>query len=118
MTVTRINPALPVTTSSTLTSTTCTFQGSGYNWCRRYGNVVQFYIYVKTKQATTGWSTALAVLPSGYRPSAYTLLSFALGHQGSVVGTFLGHVSTGGEVVLGTNLSSGVTVQISGMFII
>lgn len=123
MTITRLNPEYAPKNvvdvqRGTLTSGYGTFVNDSYRWCRRSGNVVQFYAYLRVTAATTAWGTGVVQLPAGFRPSGYTLMPFALGSQGSVTGNVLGAVGADGMVSLGMNLAVGNTIQLGGTFVV
>ena len=120
MSITRINPEYQPKLSTalgTLTSSVGTF-ASGHNWVRRYGNIVQFYAAISLTSATRAWHTAIVNFPAGFRPGSYTLMTFALGSQGSVKSTYLGAVDAGGNLDMDANFASGSYIQFGGVFIV
>ena len=51
-------------------SATVTKGTAGNKWCRKCGNLVEFYIEITNISWASGWN-ALATLPSGYEPKEY-----------------------------------------------
>lgn len=102
------------TTSGTITANS-SGGWSANGWCKKYGNLVSFYIDGnKSSALASGWNT-VATLPSGFRPN--DAFDFAMIDPGSDYASE-GKVNTDGTVQVYKNSNSTTRIRCQTTFII
>ena len=101
------------------TSGTITANSSGgwtaNGWCKKYGNLVSFYVDGnKSSALASGWNT-IGTLPSGFRPN--DAFDFAMIDPGSDFASE-GKVNTDGTVQVYKNANSTTRIRAQATFII